>query len=68
MTNERYKDLMERYSPEINASKWLGSAIYWLLAGERCTCRERLKKASKGMFNSIFFCGVAIKLLTIVYD
>jgi GalNAc5-diNAcBac-PP-undecaprenol beta-1,3-glucosyltransferase len=50
LTLKRFNGLMNRYSPETATSKWLGAATYWLLAGERRICRERLRKANKGKF------------------
>lgn len=47
LTLERFGELMNRYSPETAMKKLLGAATYWLLAGERRICRERLKKANK---------------------
>lgn len=46
LTLERFGKLLNRYSPETAMKKWLGAATYWLLAGERRICRERLKKAN----------------------
>lgn len=46
LTLEQFGELMNRYSPETAMKKWLGAATYWLLAGERRICRERLKKAN----------------------
>lgn len=47
ITIKQFNEIMDQFSPEIAAKKWLGSATYWLLAGERRICRERLRKARK---------------------
>ena len=47
MILEKYYILLKDISPAELRKRQLGSATYWLLAGERETARQRIKKASK---------------------
>ncbi len=55
LTLERFGESMDLYSPELAAKKRLGAATYWLLAGERRICRERLREEGKKARIAPFF-------------
>lgn len=59
-----FNDLLLRIAPEKAIDKYLGSAAYWLMAGERRLCRKRLKSVIRGARCSQIVYAIILWLLS----